>query len=151
MDKFNRLFDILTYYQQHPRACMVVGKKDGEWIKYSTDDFVSTVNNLSKALIAKGFQKGDKIALMSGNRPEWNMVDFACNQLGIAIVPLYPTLSAQDLAYILNDSETKMIFVSNAELAQKVDEGLDAHQLSIELYTLDAVVGRKHYSDLIAL
>ena len=80
---------------------MVAGKRDNKWVQYSTQEFTQIVNNLSKALLNKGFKKGDKVALMSGNRPEWNFVDFACNQLGIAIVPLYPTLSAQDLSYIV--------------------------------------------------
>src|SRR5690606_2740952 len=121
MSQLTRLFDIIEAYKQQPKSCMVTGKKNGEWVSYSTEDFVSVTNDLSKALLTKGLQKGDKIALMSGNRPEWNIVDFASNQLGIALVPLYPTLSAQDLSYILNDSETKMIFVSNAPLANKVE------------------------------
>jgi len=151
MDKFNRIFDILDYYQQHPKTCMVAGKQNGEWVKYSTADFINRVNNISKALIANNLQKGDKVAIMSGNRPEWNMIDFACNQLGIALVPLYPTLSANDLSYILNDSESKMIVVSNAELAYKVDDALSVNQLNIDLYTLDEISGRKNYMDLVTL
>ncbi len=151
MSQLTRLFDIIEAYKQQPKSCMVTGKKNGEWVSYSTEDFVSVTNDLSKALLTKGLQKGDKIALMSGNRPEWNIVDFASNQLGIALVPLYPTLSAQDLSYILNDSETKMIFVSNAPLAKKVEHALQASALQLEVYTLDQIDGRNYYGDLVEL
>ncbi|MGF7469289.1 AMP-binding protein, partial [Alcaligenes nematophilus] len=87
MNKVKRIFDILEHYkEQHKSSCIVAGKKDGVWVKYSSEEFLSHIDNLSKALIAKGVQKGDRIALMSGNRPEWNIVEYACNQLGVAIV-----------------------------------------------------------------
>src|SRR5690606_7198589 len=105
--------------------------------------------NLSKALIAKGIKKGDRIGLMSGNRPEWNFVDFACNQLGVAIVPLYPTLSAQDLSYIVNDAEVKILFVSNKDLVEKVEKALAANNLNIAIYTLDQVAHQKYIGELI--
>jgi len=151
MSRLTRIFDIIGAYQEHPRDCMVAGKKDGKWTGYSTADFVATTNALSRALLTKGLKKGDRVALMSGNRPEWNIVDFACNQLGIAIVPLYPTLSAQDLAYILNDSEAKMAFVSNAELAGKLDQALAERHLHVEVFTLDPVAGKTCYTDLTEL
>ena len=150
MDKLNRLFDIVDRYnQKHPKPCMVAGKRDNKWVQYSTQEFTQIVNNLSKALLNKGFKKGDKVALMSGNRPEWNFVDFACNQLGIAIVPLYPTLSAQDLSYIVNDAEAKLVFVSNIGLSQKLDIAIAEHQLSLDVYTFDEVPNRLNYKTLI--
>jgi len=130
---------------------MVAGKRDGEWQLYSSEHFIALTNNLSKALLSKGLKKGDKVALMSGNRPEWNIVDFACNQLGIAIVPLYPTLSAQDLSYILNNAEVKLLFASNTELAHKAGQAIQEQQLSIEVYTFDNVVGKPSYQELIDL
>ncbi|GHE47547.1 AMP-dependent synthetase/ligase [Sphingobacterium griseoflavum] len=150
MNKLIRLFDIIDRYQsQYAQDTMVAGKHDGAWVKYSTDRFVTAVDNLSKALVNKGMQKGDKVALMSGNRPEWNIVDFACNQLGVAIVPLYPTLSAQDLSYIVQDAGAKLVFVSNADLTKKVDQAIDDHQLEIDIYTFDKVAGKASYESLI--
>jgi len=151
MDKPTRIFDIIGAYQKQPRHCMVAGKKNGEWVGYSTEEFVAATNNLSRGLLAKGLKKGDRVALMSGNRPEWNIVDFACNQLGIAIVPLYPTLSAQDLSYILADSEAKMAFVSNAELAEKLDQALREGRRQIEVFTLDTVEGKTCHTELMEL
>ncbi|TYP88718.1 long-chain acyl-CoA synthetase [Sphingobacterium allocomposti] len=150
MSKLNRLSDILERYKSDfAKADMVAGKKGGNWKKYATAEFGQLVDNLSKALIHRGLKKGDKVALMSGNRPEWNIVDFACNQIGIAIVPLYPTLSAQDLSYIVNDAEAKLVFVSNAELTKKIDQAIDEHQLSIDVFTFDAVSGKSSYKELV--
>ncbi|MBD1423076.1 AMP-dependent synthetase/ligase [Sphingobacterium chuzhouense] len=152
MSQLNRLFDILDgCVSVNANTCMVAGKKDGEWQLYSSERFIALTNNLSKALLSKGLKKGDKVALMSGNRPEWNIVDFACNQLGIAIVPLYPTLSAQDLSFILNNAEVKLLFASNAELALKAGQAIQEQQLSIEIYTFDDVLGKPCYQDLIDL
>lgn len=152
MSKLNRLFDILDgYTSTDTNACMVAGKRNGEWHLLTSERFKTLTNNLSRALLAKGLKKGDKVALMSGNRPEWNMVDFACNQLGIAIVPLYPTLSAQDLSFILNNAEVKLLFASNTELAQKAKQAFQEQQLSIELYTFDDVPGERGYQELIDL
>lgn len=150
MSELIRLFDVIERYKtQYAKSCMLAGKRDGKWEEYSTDHFIEIVNNLSKALVARGFQKGDRVALMSGNRPEWNIVDFACNQLGIAIVPLYPTLSAQDLSYIVNDAEAKLVFVSNRELSAKIDQAIEDHQLQIDVYTFDKVDSKLHYEELV--
>lgn len=152
MRKLDRLFDILHgYASAEVNPCVIAGKKEGAWRRYSSERFLELTNNLSKALVSKGLKKGDKIALMSGNRPEWNIVDFACNQLGLAIVPLYPTLSAQDLSYILDNAEVRLLFVSNQELTQKAEEAIREQQLSIEIYTFDDVDGKPCYKDLIAL
>lgn len=150
MNKVKRIFDILEHYkEQHKSSCIVAGKKDGVWVKYSSEEFLSHIDNLSKALIAKGVQKGDRIALMSGNRPEWNIVDYACNQLGVAIVPLYPTLSPQDLSFIINDADIKLIFVSNDALCEKIDYVIQEHQLKIEIFTFDDVPNKTNYNELI--
>lgn len=150
MNKLNRIFDILErYHGQYKSSCIVAGKKDGVWVEYSSEDFLSHIDNLSKALISKGVRKGDRIALMSGNRPEWNIVDYACNQLGVAVVPLYPTLSPQDLSFIINDADIKLIFVSNSTLSDKVDQVIKQHQLELEIFTFDEVAGKPNYTELI--
>src|SRR5690606_11994471 len=142
MEKSTRIFDILTYYKDHyAKPVMVAGKAAGKWINYSTEEFISVVDNLSKGLVSQGIGKGDKIALMSHNRPEWNFCDFAINQLGAAVVPLYPTLSQQDLSFIMSDAEVKMIFLSDAELHGKIAEALADNNLDVPIYAFDPVAG----------
>ncbi len=150
MSRLKRLIDILDNYKnQHAKPDMVAGKRNGEWRYFSTSEFIEVTDSLSKAILDLGLTKGDRVALMSGNRPEWNIVDFACNQLGIAIVPLYPTLSAQDLSYIVDDAEAKLIFVSNDELALKIDQAVNEHNLKVEIYAFDQVKGKQHIDLLI--
>lgn len=149
MKTCTRIFDILTHYKEHhAKPVMVAGKADGHWTTYSTDDFLSVVDNLSKGLVSKGVGKGDKIALMSHNRPEWNFCDFAINQLGAAVVPLYPTLSHQDLSFIINDAEVKVVFVSDSELYGRITEALEENNLSIPIYTFDPVEGGTSWQTL---
>src|SRR5690606_13976389 len=147
-----RLFDFLKSKTHAGSANMLLAKKEGnKWKEYNKANVIDVIDNLSKGLLAKGLKKGDRVALMSGNRPEWNFVDFACNQLGIAIVPLYPTLSAQDLVHIIGDSEVKLAFVSNKDLKEKMDEALQNSQVELEVFTLDNIAGCNYWEDLYEL
>ncbi|MGJ1263817.1 AMP-dependent synthetase/ligase [Sphingobacterium spiritivorum] len=140
MNTLTRVFDFITRYKEEfSKPVMVAGKREGKWKTYSTDEFIEIIDNISKAMLARGVKKGDRIALMSGNRPEWNFVDFAANQIGAAIVPLYPTLSSQDLTYIIADAEVRSIFVSNAELTAKVKTALKENNLEINLFTFEKI------------
>ncbi len=152
MSKPTRLFDFLKTDIDTAGRILKLSKRNGSgWKSYDKDLILQIVDNLSKGLLAKGIQKGDKVALMSGNRPEWNFVDFACNQLGVALVPLYPTLSAQDLSYIVKDAEAKMLFVSNQELVTKVVKAVAENNLALDIYTLDEVPNQKNYTELLEL
>ena len=152
MKKWNKLYElVLNYKQSYSKEIMVAGRAGSSWKTYSTDEFVEIVESLSKGLLAKGIKKGDRIAIMSGNRPEWNFIDFACNQIGAATVPLYPTLSNQDLVYILNDAEVKLLFVSNEELSVKADNALKENNLELESFTFDDIQGRKSYKEVVEL
>jgi long-chain acyl-CoA synthetase len=150
MSKPTRLFDYLKSNMDTAGRILKLAKRaDGGWKSYDKDEIVQIIDSISKGLVAKGIRKGDKVALMSGNRPEWNFIDFACNQLGVALVPLYPTLSAQDLSYIVRDAEAKMLFVSNQDLVLKVEKAVAENNLELDIYTLDEVPNHQHYSALI--
>lgn len=152
MSNNKRLFDLISTYQKDfAKDIMVAGRSKDGWKTYSSNEFVEIVDYISKGLLAKGIQKGDRIALMSGNRPEWNFIDFACNQLGVATVPLYPTLSNQDLIYILNDAGAKLLFVSNEELAKKADLALKENNQELEVFTFDDIQDRKNYLEVLGL
>lgn len=152
MSDFKRIFDIIHYNRDHyAKPIMVGGRKGDSWKTVSTSEFVENMDYTSKGLIAKGLKKGDRVGLMSGNRPEWNMIDFATNQIGAAIVPFYPTLSSKDLAYIIKDSEVKLLFVSNRELFSKINEAISENNLYVDIYTIDDVEGQNSLKDLIAI
>src|SRR5690606_12359380 len=150
MSKPTRLFDYLkSNIDTAGRILKLAKREKGGWKAYGKEEIIQIVDSISKGLLAKGIKKGDKVALMSGNRPEWNFIDFACNQLGVALVPLYPTLSAQDLSYIVKDAEAKMLFVSNQDLVLKVEKAVSDNNLELDIYTLDEVPNHQHYSALI--
>ncbi len=80
----------------------------------SASDFLSNVHSLALALEDHGVGPGDRVAIFSENRPEWPVVDFACQLLGAPTVPLYPTLSPQQVGYVLRNSGSRLVFYSDA-------------------------------------
>jgi long-chain acyl-CoA synthetase len=97
-------------------------KKDGAWHAVSSEEFRAAVEEIAMGLRALGVSRGDKVAIVSENRPEWAFVDLATLCLGAADATIYPTLTAPQVHYILDDSESKVVFVSNAVQAAKVAE-----------------------------
>jgi long-chain acyl-CoA synthetase len=90
------------------------------WLPVSSQEFYRSVAGVARALTSWGVSKGDRVAILSENRPEWATTDFACFLLGAAVVPIYTTLTAQQSAYIIGDSGAKVIFVSTAAQLKKV-------------------------------
>jgi long-chain acyl-CoA synthetase len=97
-------------------------KKDGAWRVISSEELRTAVEEVSMGLRALGVEKGDKVAILSENRPEWAIADLATLAIGAADAPVYSTLTPAQVLYILNDSESKVVFVSNATQAAKVAE-----------------------------
>ena len=121
MIQAQRLFDI-PYHQlkNYPNSNMFVTKTNGNWIGMKTADFVEKANLLSRGLISLGINAGDRVAVSSNNRVEWNLLDIAVQQTGAVLVPLYPNISENDYRFILNDAEVKICVVGNEELANKM-------------------------------
>ncbi|HKM67938.1 MAG TPA: long-chain fatty acid--CoA ligase [Candidatus Acidoferrum sp.] len=90
------------------------------WVPISSREFYRRVAGMARALRLWGLAKGDRLAILSENRPEWAVVDFATLLLGGAVVPIYATLTAQQTAYILRDSGAKIVVVSTDKQLQKV-------------------------------
>src|SRR5256886_2108721 len=101
-----------------PRVVMV--RESGGWIPISSRELQQKVGGVSRALAGGGISKGDRVAILSENRAEWTVADFACLLLGAVVVPIYTTLTAEQTAYILRDSGARMVFVSNGQHLQKV-------------------------------
>jgi long-chain acyl-CoA synthetase len=134
----NRLFDV-PYHQlkNFPQENMFNTKVNGEWQALSTMDFLDRSMRLSKALIHLGISSGDRVAVASTNRYEWNILDIAVQQVGAVLVPLYPTISAKDYAYILNDCSAAYMFVGNQEIADKITEVKPQLTTLKEVYAFD--------------
>jgi long-chain acyl-CoA synthetase len=98
-----------------------------------------------------GIKKGDKVAIISNNRPEWNFTDFGISQVGAVSVPIYPTLSVEEYAYILGHAEPKLIFISDKNLYGKIKPIIDQTRIISEIYTFDKVSEAKHFAEIITL
>jgi long-chain acyl-CoA synthetase len=148
-----RIFDLLPFYQHKfkPKDDALAGKENGDWVKYSINDFRSIVDNISYGLLSLGLGKNDKIATISPNTPEWNFIDMAVLQIGAIHVPVYPTISESDYRYILNHAEVKAAFIQGAELHRKVKHILPEVPLLEHIYTFRPVEGVNHLSQLIEL
>lgn len=150
MNQITRLFDI-PYYQleRYPNDNMFVTKTDGSWVSMSTATFLTKANEMSLALLALGIEKGERVALISTNRVEWNVMDIALQQIGAIVVPLYPTISSEDYKYIFNDAAMRYAFVGNSEILER----LNAVKLEIPslltIFSFDQLPDATYYLDLI--
>ena len=122
MQKETRIFDLLDNYQEKwPSQDVALAKKvDGEWKKYSPYEYHRLVTNVSYALIELGIQPNDKVAIISGNRPEWNIMDMAIMQVGAITVPIYPTISQDDYLFILNNCEACFVILEGVAVMNKI-------------------------------
>jgi long-chain acyl-CoA synthetase len=148
----NRLFDV-PYHQlkNFPQEHMFNTKVNGEWQALSTKDFLDRSMRLSKALVHLGISSGDRVAVASTNRYEWNILDIAVQQVGAVLVPLYPTISAKDYAYILNDCSAAYMFVGNQEIADKIKEVKPQLTTLKEVYAFDELNDVRSWNTLFEL
>jgi long-chain acyl-CoA synthetase len=148
----SRLFDLLTHCaEKFPKEDALAGKENGKWIKYSTSDFIDYANNVSYGLLAMGLKPGDKIGIISNNRPEWNMADMGILQAGGVDVPIYPTISDADLKFIIHDAQLSYVLVSNKALYDKVKAAAEGHDAFKGIYSFNQIEGIPHWSEILNL
>jgi len=114
----NRLFFDAADRYDKPDALQF--KSGGAYQPISHRQILDRVRRLARGLRLSGVERGDRVGILSENRPEWAIADYACLTAGLTDVPLYPTLPADQIAYVLRDSGAVAIFVSNEEQAAKI-------------------------------
>lgn len=152
-----RLFDFLDYQlQNNPINDSLASKENGNWKTYSTQEVVNTVNKLAAGLLKLGISSNDmtaenrdKISIISNNRPEWLMVDLAVQKIGSVLVPVYPTLSAAELEFVLNDAAIKIIFVGDNNLLQKVLSIKNKVPSLLHIITFDKIEGVTYLKEIL--
>ena len=152
MTNITRLFDF-PYYQleMHNLDAALVSKKNGEWKKTSTKEYLDKANAVSRALLKLGVKKNEKIAVISStNRTEWCIVDIGILQLGAQNIPIYPTISSSDYEYVLNHSEATYCFVSDKEVLEKVMK-VKANTKLKDVFSFDEIEGCRNYTELFDL
>jgi long-chain acyl-CoA synthetase len=125
-------FDAVSKYNR-PDALQV--KIGGSYRPISHSEVADRVRHAARGLSSLGVRRGDRVAILSENRPEWAIADYACLTVGLTDVPIYPTLPADQIAYMLKDSGAVAIFVSSKAQAEKIRE------IRSQLPALKTVIG----------
>jgi long-chain acyl-CoA synthetase len=117
LQTLNDIFFIIANRDQP--ACML-RKNDADWTPISAREFAAKVYGVAGAMRSWGISRGERVAILSENRYEWVVADFACLLLGAVVVPIYTTLTAEQMAYMLSDSGARAIFVSSEKHLEKI-------------------------------
>ena len=118
------IVDIYDFYTESFKNRATFQYCDGKiWRYWTGETFKLTAQKFAAFLKATGVEKGDKVLLISHDRPEWHLCDYAVLSIGAIVVPVYPTLSAKDTAYIASHSEAKCAVVSSPLMAEKLYYG----------------------------
>lgn len=155
MTRPTRLFDCLD---RTSIADMLAARENGQWRTYSTAEVKGIVDRFSAGLLKLGISSGDmtaenrdKVAILCKNRPEWLMLDLAVQRIGAVLTPIYPTISVNDLEFVLKDAAVKIAFVNDEELFHKVMSIKDRVPCLKYIYTFEHVANAGHWKELLAM
>ncbi len=148
--EINRLFDVINdQLLHHSLEDSLANKINDNWKKYSTQEVINIVNSLSAGLLKNGINKGDKIGIISFNRPEWIFADLAISQIGCISIPMYPNSTAEDYAFIINDAEVKVVFYGDQEILTKLQKITTEVNLPFDSYSFDKLKDEKNWEQLL--
>ncbi len=116
----------LFYYarEHHNRPDALTFKSDRKWKSISSDEIIDRAERIALGLRSLGVEKGDRVAILASNSPDWTITDAACQISGIVDVPIYTTLVPDSIGYILRDSGSKILFIENPALYENIRETL---------------------------
>lgn len=152
-----RLFDIISKRAEvNPSAVLFGAKENGHWRTYNCSDAWTMANKLCGGLLTHNIsnvvlepEQQEKIAIISPNRPEWLITDWAVQMTGGVLTPLYPTISPHEMEYILKEAGVRILFVASEELYKRFKPAFDNTSTLQHIYTFDKVNGVANWQDLI--
>jgi long-chain acyl-CoA synthetase len=112
--------DIFFRIAERDDRVVMMHRQAIQWVSISSQELYRNVGGVFHALRNWGIAKGDRVAILSENRPEWTIADFACQLLGATVVPIYATQTDEQSAFMLNDAGVKVIFVSSQKQLEKI-------------------------------
>src|SRR5947209_471053 len=127
----------LTASLQHNKADALNYKIRGEWLHIPADTFVRRVRHVALGLAGLGIKAGDRVALLSENRPEWSITDLAILSLGAVNVPIYTTQAVDQVRFILSDSGARALFVSGRKVFKHARGALEDLSMPLKLIFFD--------------
>lgn len=148
--KVERTFDLLDRYRNEyaDKKEALAGKEGANWYAYSSKEYVDYTDKISLALLSLGIAKGDKIATVTSNRPEWNFLDLGIAQVGAVHVPIYPTISFEEYRYILEHCEAKYVVVGDKKLYEKICVLVNEIDTLQGIYSFDKIEGIQNWKEL---
>lgn len=150
--EIKRVFDILERLKTYaPKTDLLNAKENKTWVNYSLDDLVKGAEYTGSALLKLGLVPGDVVAIMAGNCPQWNYVDYGSQQVAMPTAPIFPTISNDDLKYILNHCEAKIIFISDKATWKKIASIENELKHLRYVFTFQDIEGVKPFSEFIEL
>jgi long-chain acyl-CoA synthetase len=145
-----RIFDLLEQYgEKYKKEDVLAVKRNKGWDKFTADDYIRSSYLFAYGLIALGFSRGDKIATISNNRPEWNFADMGMAMTGVVHVPVFPSINEEDYLYIFNHSEVKAVIISDRSLYLKLKPFTDQVPAIKDVYTFNGIPEVKHWEEII--
>jgi len=149
--EIKRVFDIIELYKNdYAELSDAFSYKDkGSWVNFSAQDYYKYSYLFACGLINNGHKKGDRIITMSQSLPHWNIADMGISLAGMVHVPIYTTLSAQEMEYIIRHSEAKIIIVSDASMYKKIKPVADNVEGIEKIYTFHQIDGIQNWVTMI--
>ncbi len=152
-----RLFDIVEQRSNNaPDAVMLAAKEQGNWRTYSSREVWETARKLAGGLLTLGItneilepEPQEKIAIISPNRPEWMITDIAVQLTGAVLTPIYPTISPQEIAYVLDEAGVQILFVANADIYERFKDSFNNVISLKKIYSFDEVRGVPNWRELL--
>lgn len=139
---FTRIFDILSYQQEkYPNATALNSFRAGKWVGISIQEVQQKANALSCWFIQNGFHKGEKVIFVPViGSPEWMILDFACQQVGLITVPVHPTSNDDEIELIFSETEAKLCVTADTALLKKFQSVIEQRKIIVTLYHLESGV-----------
>lgn len=141
-----RVFDFLRHQlANYPKADCLSARKGKDWQRFNTQEVLEIVDRLSQGLLKLGIRRGDTVALIANNCPEWHFIDFALQQIGAVSVPLYPTLTLDDMRFIVQHAEIRLAFAGDKALYGKLKDATQG--MNCPVYTFENVEGAANWKN----
>ena len=144
-----RLFDIFPYQlEKHPKGDALGGKDGDVWETFSTQQIIDTTDGIALGLLKLGLKKGDAVGIIAENCVQWTFADQGAMKMGGLVIPVYPTCSPEDVAYILNHAEVRVVFAKNEDLYEKV-KAVQSQVPSLEhIFVMEETKGARLYKEI---
>ena len=153
MIPITRIFDLLDLYRTtySEKEDAFGFKSKNVWNTYSAKEYYGFADQFSLGLLQLGIRKGDKVATIISNCPEWNIIDMGLMQIGAIQVPIYPNISKPNYSYIFKETQVKYIFVQNNEMYDRVKLTANKFPSIKEIYSIEKTFAVKNWKEILEL